>query len=96
MLSWHALGTRQVLVLHHTGCGLHVGDEGPFRARLAARAGTPPGEVALHTFGDPLEAVRSDLARIAGSPLAPDGLVVRGASYDLAAGTLAEVEPADH
>lgn len=91
LLSWHALGTREVLVVHHTTCGVRTDDETELRRRLEEATGADLGEVALHTFSDDEAAVRDDVRRIREAPFAPDGLVVRGAIHDLAAGEVREV-----
>ena len=92
LLSWHTLGTNEVLVVHHTTCGVRADDEQALRERLEEKTGASLGDVELHTFSDDEQAVRDDVARIAGVPYAPDDLVVRGAIHDLAAG---EIRPVD-
>lgn len=91
LLSWHALGTREVLVIHHTRCGVRADDEDALRTRLADVSGADLADVALHTFADDEQAVADDVARIRAVPYAPDGLVVVGAIHDLDAGTLRRV-----
>lgn len=91
LLSWHALGTREVLVVHHTSCGVLVEDEAALRSQLAELTGASLDGVDLHTFSDEDQAVRDDVARIRSSPFAPDGLTVRGAIHDLDAGEVREV-----
>lgn len=95
LLSWHTLGTREVLVIHHTGCGARVDDEAQLRSRLEEVTGAALGDLDLHTFADDEEAVRDDVARIRAVPFAPDGLVVRGALQDIDTGRILEVPPDD-
>lgn len=92
VLSWHALGTREVLIVHHTACGVHVDDEAALRQDLEARTGASLDDVALHTFADPDRAIADDVARVRTSPFAPEGLVVRGAVHDVDAGVVRPVE----
>lgn len=94
LLSWHALATRQVLVIHHTGCGVHVENEAILRERLVQQTGVSLEDVDLHTYSEPSEAVRSDIARIRSSPFAPEGLDVRGAILDVDTGILTPVQEA--
>lgn len=92
VLSWHALGSREVLIVHHTGCGVHVEDEGALRADLEARTGASLEGVALHTTDDPDRAIAEDVERVRSSPFAPADLVVRGAIHDVDAGVVRPVE----
>lgn len=91
LLSWHTLGTREVLVVHHSTCGVRTDDEAALRRRLEDATAADLDGVDLHTFSDDEDAVRDDVRRIRQSPYAPDGLVVRGAIHDLAAGEVREV-----
>lgn len=92
VLSWHELGTREVLVVHHSRCGARVEDEAELRERLEEATGSSLEGVELHTFSDDEQAVRDDVQRIRSSPLAPEGLLVRGAIHDLDAGVVREVD----
>ncbi len=94
LISWHVLGTREVLVVHHTGCGLHVEKEGSLRALLVEQTGVSLDGVDLHTFSDPADAVRADVARIRNSSFAPAGLTVRGAIHDVSAGLITVIPEA--
>lgn len=92
LLSWHALGTREVLVIHHTSCGVLAPDEDALRTDLEQRTGVPLADVELHTFADEDESVRQDVQRIRTAPYAPEGLRVRGAIHDLDAGVIRPVD----
>ena len=94
VLSWHELGTREVLVVHHSSCGARVDDEEALRDRLEQATGASLDGMELHTFSDDEKAVRDDVERIRSSPFAPEGLVVRGAIHDLEAGVVREVTAA--
>ncbi|MDX1657460.1 MAG: carbonic anhydrase [Nitriliruptorales bacterium] len=91
LLSWHTLGTREVLIVHHTTCGVRTDDEDALRSRLEETTGASLDDVILHTFDDDEQAVRDDVATITSSPFAPPDLVVRGALHDLAAGEIREI-----
>lgn len=91
LLSWQVLGTRQVLVVHHTRCGVRVEDESALRQQLETETGASLDGIELHTFADDEQAVRDDVEHIRRSPFAPDGLEVRGAIHDLDAGIVREV-----
>ena len=91
-LSQRALGTREIVLVHHTGCGLATVTEDGFRADLADEVGvTPPWPV--EAFEDPYVDVRRSIRRLEGSPFVPLTDHVRGFVYDVATGRLDEVEP---
>jgi len=81
-LSQALLGTREVMVIQHTGCGLH-GEEEELRAKVRAAGAEPPDR--LHAFTDVEESVRASLARLAPS--------ARGFVYEVEAGRLRAVTP---
>ncbi len=89
-ISQHALGTREVMIIHHTDCGLARLEEDVFRAHLATFAGYRP-TWSVQAFKDPHDSVRESLRRIRDSPflLHHDG--VRGFIFDVDTGLLEEV-----
>jgi carbonic anhydrase len=89
-ISQAALGTREVMVIQHTGCGLHGADDDDLRQRIKDQAGAaPPGR--LGGFKDLEENVRRSVARIerSGCLMADDR--VRGFVYEVETGRLREV-----
>ena len=89
-LSQRHLGTREIVLLHHTDCGLHGVDEDEFRAELERAVGEKP-EWALEAFDDPHEDVRQSIQRILATPFVPYTDHIRGFVYDVADGLLHEV-----
>jgi len=89
-ISQHALGTREIMIIHHTDCGLARLEEDTFRAHLATFAGYRP-TWAVQAFKDPHDSVRESLRRIRDSRflLHHDG--VRGFIFDVETGLLEEV-----
>ncbi len=89
-ISQHALGTREVMIIHHTDCGLARLEEDVFRAHLATFAGYRP-TWSVQAFKDPHDSVRESLRRVRDSPflLHHDG--VRGFIFDVDTGLLEEV-----
>ncbi|TMC51976.1 MAG: carbonic anhydrase [Chloroflexi bacterium] len=89
-ISQAILGTREVMVLHHTDCALGRFTESDLAERITAATGHPFAEE-LGCFTDPIDAVLEDVDRLRGYT----GLVhrdkVRGFMYDLAANALREV-----
>lgn len=83
-LSQRLLGTRQVVIVQHTNCGLHA-EEDDLRERLGDI--DLPGE--LHSFTDLDDSVRRSMERLRATPHLSDD--VRGFVYDVASGELREV-----
>ena len=92
-LSQHYLGTKEIILVHHTDCGLHNLDEAAFRNDLEAETGVKPWW-SLEAFTDPYADVRQSMVRIAMTPFIPHKDQVRGFVYDVRDGLLKEVEPA--
>ena len=70
VLSQRLLQTREVILMHHTNCGLHGTDEPALRADIAADTGHAP-PYPFGAFSDIDEAVRSAIARVRGHPFLP-------------------------
>ena len=89
-ISQHKLGTREIVLLHHTGCGMLGLDEDALRAEVGAGE-----DWAVHGFDDLDGSVRTSLERIAASALLPHTDAVRGFVYDVDTGRLREVRRGD-
>lgn len=89
-VSQRLLGTREVILIQHTRCGMMGLDDGAFRERLAAESGTAPAWPA-GGFADLEASLRGSIARIRDCPflVASDG--VRGVILDVDDGSLREV-----
>jgi carbonic anhydrase len=89
-ISQRLLDTREIILIHHTDCGMLTFTDDGFRAQIQADTGIRP-EWASETFGDPEADVRQSLARIQASPFIPHKYGVRGFVYDVTNGLLSEV-----
>ena len=89
-LSQRKLGTREVILVHHTDCGLQTVTEDAFKAELEAELGIKPWW-ALESFVDPYADVAQSMARLASSPFIPYKDHVSGFVYDVTTGRLNEV-----
>lgn len=90
-LSQRSLGTREIVLIHHTDCGLHNADEEAFARELEGELGvTPPW--ALEAFADPYADVRDSAQRLRMTPFVPHTDHIRGFVYDVADGRLDEVD----
>jgi carbonic anhydrase len=91
-LSQRKLGTREIVLIHHTDCGLQKVTDDGFRAELQEDTGMPPS-FAIESFTDVEASVRGSIARIKSSPFLPHRDRVRGFVYDVDTGELSEVTP---
>lgn len=89
-LSQRFLGTREIVLLHHTDCGLQKVDEAEFKAQLEAEVGIKPWW-ALESFQDPHLDVAQSMRRLRMTPFVPHKDHVRGFVYDVTSGKLDEV-----
>lgn len=88
------LGTREILLIHHTDCGMtKVTDDG-FRAELQDLSGMAPS-FAIESFTDLDANVRQSIRRVRNSPFIPHRDNVRGVVYDVDTGELREPTPPD-
>jgi carbonic anhydrase len=93
-LSQRFLGTREVILIHHTDCGLSKVDEKEFKDALQDELGVKPWW-ALEAFDDPFEDVAQSIRRLRMTPFLPHREHIRGFVYDVATGRLAEVVAED-
>jgi carbonic anhydrase len=89
-ISQRALGTEEILVMHHTRCGMLGLDDNAFAQQLEDETGAAPAWGA-GGFEDVDEDVRDSILRIKESPFIPDRDRVRGFVYDVDTGRLREV-----
>jgi carbonic anhydrase len=89
-ISQRLLGTREIVLIHHTDCGMLTFADDAFKAQVAADTGIRP-PWAAEAFTDPADDVRQSIARIKASPFIPYRDQVRGFIYSVEKGTLSEV-----
>ncbi|MDT0447259.1 MULTISPECIES: carbonic anhydrase [unclassified Streptomyces] len=92
-ISQRQLGTRTVVLIHHTGCGL-LGLTENFRHELELEVGQKPNW-AVESFTDLDQDVRQSMARVRTSPFLPHTEDVRGFVFDVTTGLLREIHLAD-
>jgi carbonic anhydrase len=90
-ISQNLLGTEEIVLVHHTDCGMLTFTDEEFAGKLEAEAGERPSWSA-HAFTSPEDDVRSGIEKIRSSPFIPHTDSVRGFVYDVAAGRLTEVD----
>ncbi|GGM04186.1 beta-class carbonic anhydrase [Nakamurella endophytica] len=89
-ISQHALGTQEVMIVHHTDCGLARLAEDDFRDLLAQHAGYRP-TWAVQAFRDPHDSARESIRRVRASPFLLHRDTVRAFVFDVRSGLLEEV-----
>jgi carbonic anhydrase len=89
-ISQRLLGTREIILIHHTDCGMLTFTDDDFKASILAETGIKPGW-AVEAFDDLDTDVRQSVARIKASPFIPHQDQVRGFVFDVATGKLNEV-----
>jgi carbonic anhydrase len=89
-ISQRLLGTKEIVLIHHTDCGMLTFGDDAFRRQVQADTGIKP-EWAAEAFDDLEEDVRQSIARIQASPFIPVKENVRGFIYDVKTGHLNEV-----
>jgi carbonic anhydrase len=89
-ISQRLLGTSEIILIHHTDCGMLTFTDDAFKASIEEETGiTPPWSA--KAFADLDEDVRQSIRRIKASPFIPHTDSVRGFVFDVATGRLNEV-----
>jgi carbonic anhydrase len=89
-ISQRLLGTEEIILIHHTDCGMLTFTDDEFKASIEQETGIKP-EWAAEAFGDLDRDVRQSIARIKASPFIPRKDSIRGFVYEVASGRLREV-----
>jgi carbonic anhydrase len=89
-ISQRLLGTREIVLIHHTDCGMLTFTDDEFRRQIQQDTGIRP-EWAAEAFSDLDDDVRQSVARIEASPFIPRKDSVRGFVYEVESGKLREV-----
>ncbi len=89
VISQHLLGTEEIIVIEHTGCGMLTFEDEPVRRRIAEEQGTDV-DLPLLVFGDLEANLRAQLERIRAHPWVKD-VPIHGLIYEVETGRLREV-----
>jgi carbonic anhydrase len=89
-ISQRLLGTEEIVLIHHTDCGMLTFTDDDFKRSIQEETGIKP-EWAAEAFGDLDEDVRQSIARIKASPFIPRKDAIRGFVYEVETGRLREV-----
>jgi carbonic anhydrase len=94
-ISQRLLGTQEIILIHHTDCGMLTFTDNQFKKSIQDDTGIKPAWSA-EAFPDLDEDVRQSIARIKASPFVPNKGSVRGFVFDVATGRLREVQDHRH
>ncbi|MDQ3739188.1 MAG: carbonic anhydrase [Actinomycetota bacterium] len=89
-ISQHLLGTEEIILIHHTDCGMLTFTDDQLAEQLEQATGERPSWDA-HAFSDPAEDVRRAIGTISASPFIAHKSKVRGFVYEVETGRLREV-----
>ena len=89
-LSQHLMGTEEIVLIHHTDCGLLNITDDEFAARLEAEAGETP-DWPIHAFDDLEQNLRASIAKLEQSPFVPHTDKITGYVYEVETGRLRQV-----
>ncbi len=89
-ISQRLLGTREIILIHHTDCGMLTFTDDDLKQQIQDDVGIKP-HFSMESFSDLEEDVRQSIARIQASPFVPNKDAVRGFIYEVETGRLREV-----
>ena len=91
VISQQQMGTREIVVLHHTDCGAQTFNNEDFQDHLKRELGVDVSGKDFLPFQDVEESVREDMKLLRECPLIPDDVIISGAVYDVDTGSMREV-----
>jgi carbonic anhydrase len=92
VISERLLGTNEIVIIHHTNCGMLTFTNAQLQAKVKQDLGADASHIDFLPFTDLEESVREDVSFLISSPLIPSNVTVRGFVYDVRTGKLTEVE----
>ena len=92
IISQQLLGTHEVVIIHHTDCGMLTFSNDDLRGTLAERFGADAGAIDFLPFDDLIQTVHDDVEVVRASPFIPNDVPITGLIYDVRTGRLQEVK----
>ena len=93
VVSTRVLGTTEIMLLNHTGCGFTTFNDDELNARLAVSTGDPsPMPMRFFAYKDPEQNTREQILKVRSHPWIGKDIPVRGFVFDMETGRLAEVD----
>src|SRR6202789_2506018 len=97
VVSTRVLGTTEIMLLNHTGCGFTTFTDEELNAKLATSTGDPsPAPMRFFSYKDPEQNTREQIEKVRSHPWIAKDVPVRGFIFDVETGLLAEVKAARH
>jgi carbonic anhydrase len=97
IVSYRVLGSREILLLDHTGCGFTTFTDEGLNAKLSAFTGdASPAPMRFFSFKDPEENPREQIKKVRSHPWIAKDIPVRGVIFDMDTGRLREVKVLEH
>jgi len=95
VVSTRVLGTTEIMLFNHTGCGFTTFTDEELNSKLAASTGDPsPAPMRFFSYKDPVQNTREQIKKVRSHPWIAKDVPVRGFVFDMETGLLSEVEPA--
>ena len=91
VISTQLLGTTEIVVIHHTDCGMQTFSNDDLKAKLRVELGADASAIDFLPFSNLAQSVRDDVKAILSSPLLAPGIAVSGLVYDVHTGQLRQV-----
>ena len=92
VISQQQMGTREIVVLHHTDCGAQTFTNEDFARHIHKELGIDVTGQDFLPFTDVEDSVREDMELLRKSPLIPEDVVINGAVYNVDTGVMTEVK----
>ena len=94
VVSTRVLGTREIMLLNHTGCGFTTFTDEELNAKLAGSTGDPsPAPMRFFSYKDPEQNTREQIRKVRSHPWIAEDVPVRGFVFDVETGLLTEIQP---
>jgi carbonic anhydrase len=95
IVSNRVIGTKEIMILNHTGCGFTTFTDDELNAKLAASTGDrSPAPIRFYSFKDPEQHTREQIIKVRSHPWISKDVPVRGFVVDMQTGLLKEIQPA--
>ena len=95
IVSTRVLGSREIMLLNHTGCGFTTFTDAELNTKVAASTGDPaPAPMRFFSFKDPEQNTREQIKTVRSHPWIARDVPVRGFVFDVETGLLREIHPA--
>ena len=93
VVSTRVIGSREIMILNHTGCGFTTFTDDELNAKLAAETGdSSPAPMRLFAYRDPVQNTREQIKKVRSHPWIAKEIPVRGFVFDMQTGLLSEVD----